>query len=117
VPEPLSHEHILAFSLANETAETLRALLERAADVAPLEPEGACGWEKSDLGVYWQVFKYPSGWFEPLSGTAELVAWESDVWARERIDQPAFGAGFTVPAKRCAVARDAVQRGSVGNSS
>jgi DNA-binding protein len=107
VTNPISHIDILALAQANETSEKLTGLLERAADLSRLEPDGGYGWDKSDLGTYWQLFKLPGGWHEPLGGHAELAVFESDSWSFDRLDEPAFGAGVSLPAKLYEQLRDA----------
>lgn len=97
--EPLTYEHINAFGLANETAELLEDLLDRTATHADsLEPDGKVGSEtKKDLGIYWQVFNDLPNWVNDPHAYRELTISDTDEWTRDRLDQPAVGAGVVLP--------------------
>ena len=97
VLDPISHLDVVAFARANRISEALTALLERTAEVSRLDPDGGCGSEKNDFGAYWQVFKDAAGWAQPLEGYAELHVADEDHWASDRVGEPGFGAGFTLP--------------------
>jgi hypothetical protein len=98
VVEPLSHVHVLAFARADETADTLIALLERAGELSRYDQDRGWGWSPRDsIGEYWQCFSPTGTWAEPLKGYPELHAGATDEWSYDRLDEPAFGAGFTLP--------------------
>ena len=68
VLKPISHLDVVAFAYANGAAATINAVLERAADLSPLDPDGSCGWDGNDLGKYWQYFKLPEAGRNHLTG-------------------------------------------------
>jgi hypothetical protein len=100
--DPVHYEHIRAFQLANETSEVLVELLQSTANHARnLNPRGRVSYDvRNDWGHYWQVFEGAPAWVNEAHGYLELSCSDSDDWTLDRIDQPAIGAGATLPEDR-----------------
>ena len=60
----------------------------------------AVDWDKSDWGRSWIILDAPEdAWPSKVQGSPELTAVGSDDWTVSRMDEPAFGAGWTLPRK------------------
>jgi hypothetical protein len=96
--DPLTHEDLFALSRADNTTSIIEGLLERAGDLSSYKAEGGLGWyPKESVVEYWQLFSARGTWAEPLEGYPELHISGNDWWSDDRLDEPAFAAGFTLP--------------------
>jgi hypothetical protein len=97
--EPMGHVHVAAFAYAAETGEILEAMLTRAAELIDADAVKDVIWS-GDGDKLWQLFQSEGTWAAPAGGYPELQASSVDPWSRDRIGEPAFGAGYTLPAKK-----------------
>jgi hypothetical protein len=94
VIEPISHLDVIALSRRERIKEAITHLLSRAAEISPLDPDGSTR-RRGDW--YQQDFKLASSWGARLGGDVQLRASPEDPWAFPRVDEPAFGIGFSLP--------------------
>ena len=98
--DPVNFEHVRAFQLANTASDALTSLLRRATQLAAPELSAYkdVGYDLSDdWGSYWQIFEGGPAWLLALEGYREIGFSDSDSWTEDRVDQPAIGAGATLP--------------------
>ncbi|MFN8111869.1 MAG: hypothetical protein U0R51_01585 [Solirubrobacterales bacterium] len=97
VADPVKHDTIQAFALAQSSIDLLWELLDRAGELSELEPDGGPAWRpKESVDVLWQTFR-PSEWETDFGGYPEILCSFEDGWARTRLDEPAIGLGITIP--------------------
>jgi hypothetical protein len=96
VLNPLGHEHISAFAYMDETIAVLQELVTGAASHTHADLDGELEWsDKSDS--LWQCFAAAGTWAEALEGSPDIESANTDHWSSDRIGEPAFGAGYTLP--------------------
>jgi hypothetical protein len=98
VLNPLSHRNLVALAGAGDTSSILAGLLERAGDLSTLDPAGEVDWTE-DASWYWLQFRSSGSWADALEGVPELHVAGEDEWAYNRLGEPAFGAGLTLPGR------------------
>jgi hypothetical protein len=104
--DTLSNADIFTFSRANETAELIHELLTRAGHYMGYDNPNGPWQANEDAGVWWITFEPPSAaWPAALEGYPELMAVASDDWSDFRLDEPAFGAGWTLSDRALEVLR------------
>lgn len=107
VIEPISHLDVIALSRRSRVKAAIIDLMNRAAEISALDPDGST----KQTGPKWrQNFKLPPSWADRLGGYGQLRASSHDPWAFPRVDEPAFGAGFSLPSEYYEQLRDSNNR-------
>jgi hypothetical protein len=101
VLNPLGHEHVAAFAYLAETSDILEELVERAATLSKLDPDGDVEWS-NDADSLWQSLEATRTWADALHGAPDLEASSTDFWTSRRIGEPAVGVGYTLPGELAA---------------
>jgi hypothetical protein len=96
VLEPLGHAHVAAFAYAVETGTIIEELLKRAGELMHADADGEPDWSEDGDAAY-QLFAAEATWAEALEGYPELQAADTDRWSADRLGEPAFGVGYTLP--------------------
>ncbi len=99
VLEPLGHAHVSAFAYMAETSSILHDLLKRAGELIHVDADGAVAWSDEGDGL-WQFFDSTGTWVESLDGYPEAQGGGQRPVELERVGEPAFGAGYSLPAKK-----------------
>ncbi len=98
VLNPLGHEHVASFACMVEASQVLGELVAGAARSAAPNVDDKLTWSEDGDSV-WQCFTATGTWAEALGGWPDLEAADNDFWAGDRIDEPAFGVGYTFGAE------------------
>lgn len=94
---PMGHTEIVAVSNAHESLTLVEEMLDRASTYISMHTAEGPNWRTDDYGVCWLTFDDSSGaWPSAIDGWPELIVADRDEWARSRIGEPAFGAGWTI---------------------
>lgn len=96
VLEPLGHVHVAAFANSVQTGTILEELVRRAGELMHSDADGETDWSDDGAAV-WQAFSPSGTWAEALEGYPELQAADTDRWSADRLGEPAFGVGYTLP--------------------
>lgn len=96
VLDPLGYEHVAAFAYAADTAGILDELVRRASELMHLERSKSVAWS-NDGDALWQLFDATGTWAAGLGGYPELQAADDDRWSSDRVGEPAFGVGYSMP--------------------
>jgi hypothetical protein len=98
VLDPLGHENVAAFAHFVETGQVIEEVVKRASEFAAVDVDDAFAWSE-DLDSLWQCFVSDGTWAAGIEGYPELQAADTDRWSRNRIGEPAFGVGYTLPGR------------------
>lgn len=96
VVEPLNSDNIVAFKLREQTLDRLDEIIERAFGRLR-QADFSANWDAEELTA---SFGSPaSHWLRRRGGELEFIVDERDSFSPDETGEPAFGAGFSLPAR------------------